>query len=150
MLSTPKPNLGPHSQALGVDGWTTKMGKPKKKPSASTELQEAVNPLKEASIDDIFSTKVMLKKDPTKPKNNKEKRQELTEKVKIVMDPSIQTLQKPATKPKASHDGFTDSRGSQQGRKKTDDGLLVFASEELNIGKGGDTDECPFDCRCCF
>lgn len=35
-------------------------------------------------------------------------------------------------------------------RRTTDDGLLIYTAEELNVGKGGDTDECPFDCWCCF
>ena len=33
---------------------------------------------------------------------------------------------------------------------KTDDGYNLFTVEEMNIGKGGDTSECPFDCQCCF
>ena len=32
----------------------------------------------------------------------------------------------------------------------TDDGLRIYSKEELNMGKGGDTADCPFDCDCCF
>ncbi|KAH8924300.1 DUF1764-domain-containing protein [Atractiella rhizophila] len=35
-------------------------------------------------------------------------------------------------------------------RRRTEDGLKIYAIEELGIGKGGDTDQCPFDCDCCF
>ena len=34
--------------------------------------------------------------------------------------------------------------------RKTDDGLAIYDINELNIGKGGDTHLCPFDCECCF
>lgn len=35
-------------------------------------------------------------------------------------------------------------------RKRTEEGYIVYKEEELNFGKGGDTDLCPFDCDCCF
>jgi hypothetical protein len=35
-------------------------------------------------------------------------------------------------------------------RKYMQDGLPIYSLEELNVGKGGDTAECPFDCNCCF
>lgn len=34
--------------------------------------------------------------------------------------------------------------------KKEIDGLKVYTTEELNLGKGGDTPDCPFDCECCY
>ncbi|KAG2373294.1 hypothetical protein C9374_012283 [Naegleria lovaniensis] len=34
--------------------------------------------------------------------------------------------------------------------RKTIDGLAVYSTDELKIGKGGNTDLCPFDCDCCF
>jgi hypothetical protein len=34
--------------------------------------------------------------------------------------------------------------------RKTDDGLPIYDIKELNIGLGGDTELCPFDCECCF
>jgi len=43
---------------------------------------------------------------------------------------------------------FRDSRGSA--RPTTDDGLPIYSVDELRIGQGLDTPECPFDCRCCF
>lgn len=32
----------------------------------------------------------------------------------------------------------------------TEEGYRVYTPEELNIGKGRDTADCPFDCKCCF
>ena len=32
----------------------------------------------------------------------------------------------------------------------TEEGWKIYTPEELNIGKGGDTELCPFDCECCF
>jgi len=29
-------------------------------------------------------------------------------------------------------------------------GMNIYSMESLGIGKGGDTDLCPFDCNCCF
>ena len=30
------------------------------------------------------------------------------------------------------------------------EGLPVYTPEELNVGAGGETDKCPFDCDCCY
>jgi hypothetical protein len=46
-------------------------------------------------------------------------------------------------------DAFFDTRGEAATRKVVD-GLKVYSLEELGIGKGGDTADCPFDCDCCF
>jgi len=35
-------------------------------------------------------------------------------------------------------------------RRRVEEGLPVYTEDELNIGKGGGTKECPFDCDCCF
>lgn len=32
----------------------------------------------------------------------------------------------------------------------SDPKLKIYTEEQLNIGKGGLTDKCPFDCDCCF
>ncbi|KAJ1950537.1 hypothetical protein IWQ62_006555, partial [Dispira parvispora] len=46
-------------------------------------------------------------------------------------------------------DGFFDSRGTKS-KQYTEDGLPVFTVQDLGIGEGGDTPDCPFDCQCCF
>lgn len=30
------------------------------------------------------------------------------------------------------------------------EGLPVYTPEELNVGAGGESDKCPFDCDCCY
>ncbi|KAK9804606.1 hypothetical protein WJX73_007261 [Symbiochloris irregularis] len=35
-------------------------------------------------------------------------------------------------------------------RRRDPEGLPVYTPEELNIGQGGDTADCPFNCKCCF
>jgi hypothetical protein len=47
-------------------------------------------------------------------------------------------------------DSFFDSRGKLKATRFTDDGFPIFTAEQLNIGKGGDTPDCPFDCKCCY
>jgi hypothetical protein len=47
---------------------------------------------------------------------------------------------------KATTKGQKDSSG----RQKTGDGYNLYKEDELDLGKGGDTPECPFDCACCF
>lgn len=34
--------------------------------------------------------------------------------------------------------------------RKFIDGLPIYSLEELNIGQGGDTEDCPFECDCCY
>ena len=46
-------------------------------------------------------------------------------------------------------DGFFDCRGTGP-RKKTEEGFNIYHEDELKIGLGGDTPECPFDCTCCY
>lgn len=44
-----------------------------------------------------------------------------------------------------------DPRGlKSRARLLTADGLPIYTVEEMHIGGGGDTPECPFDCQCCF
>lgn len=34
--------------------------------------------------------------------------------------------------------------------RRTEEGYRIYTAEELGIGKGGGTADCPFDCDCCF
>jgi hypothetical protein len=40
--------------------------------------------------------------------------------------------------------------GTSDGRKRTDEGFLVYSEAELQMNQGGDTELCPFDCTCCY
>ncbi len=43
----------------------------------------------------------------------------------------------------------TESKKEKKARF-TEDGLKIYSMDDLNMGKGGNTSECPFDCQCCF
>ncbi|CAO3688219.1 unnamed protein product [Umbelopsis vinacea] len=63
---------------------------------------------------------------------------------------AVKASKKRTVQPKiADDDGFSDSRG-KKAKRTTEDGYPLYDVKELNIGLGGDTDECPFDCTCCF
>ena len=48
-------------------------------------------------------------------------------------------------------DPFAKGSGSKSGSLDfTEEGWKIYTAEELSIGKGGDTELCPFDCKCCF
>lgn len=56
-------------------------------------------------------------------------------------------------KPKVqgSKDDIFGQDVAKGGRKKTEEGYAIYTEDELGLGrKGGDTDQCPFDCDCCF
>ena len=78
-------------------------------------------------LDALFSNKKkVIKKDKSKDKATKP-------------DKSQQMAEKPKNKDK-----------SNKAARFTEEGFKIYSAEELNIGKGGDTPDCPFDCNCCF
>ena len=105
------------------------MGKTKKKNSSNTmAAEESKSKNIKGELDSLFKrekkSKVIKKPDDSK----KEKTIDLVkDKVKDKKD-----------KPKKS------------GNKYTKEGYKIYTAEELNIGMGGDTPDCPFDCNCCF
>ncbi len=110
--------------------------KPEKKATSSASPKEKpISTKKSSEIDDIFSALATAKKE-------KQQSTATTQVTEISTKKKIQ--------PKIDHDdGFADSRGSNS-RRKTDDGYAIYSVQELNIGKGGDTEDCPFDCECCY
>ena len=100
------------------------MGKTKKKNTSNTMADESKSKNIKGELDSLFKrekkSKVIKKTDDTK----KEK--------------TIKTVKEKKDKPKKS------------GQKYTKEGYKIYTTEELNIGMGGDTPDCPFDCNCCF
>ena len=47
-------------------------------------------------------------------------------------------------------DDFRQRLTTPKGGRKVVDGLLVYTEDELRIGQGGGTKDCPFDCWCCY
>ncbi|KAJ1844642.1 hypothetical protein LPJ73_005103 [Coemansia sp. RSA 2703] len=119
--------------------------------------QTAAPSAKLSEIDDIFATrpKAQPKTQPdattksakTKPATN----QPSAAKITVVDASQADKLANPQKQkaPPADDDSFADSRGKNS--KYTDDGMRVFYMDDLHIGEGeGDTELCPFDCKCCF
>jgi len=46
-------------------------------------------------------------------------------------------------------DSIVDPKAISKSRKVID-GWTIYKDHELNIGQGGDTPLCPFDCDCCY
>ncbi|CAA9988216.1 conserved protein, unknown function [Plasmodium knowlesi strain H] len=42
------------------------------------------------------------------------------------------------------------AKGPITERARTSDGLPIYSMEELKMGQGGYTKDCPFECSCCF
>jgi hypothetical protein len=51
----------------------------------------------------------------------------------------------------SSSDPFAlTERENKKSLDLTEEGWKIYTPEELSIGKGGETADCPFDCNCCF
>ncbi|KAH8554327.1 hypothetical protein BGW37DRAFT_249771 [Umbelopsis sp. PMI_123] len=136
-------------------------------PKASTEIDDIFSKKKPASeIDDIFAKKSVDQKgvddkpsslsDQKGGEGKKEAPEDGADSAQPVQEvvfaelAAVKASKKRAAQPKiADDDGFSDSRGKKS-RRTTDDGFPLYDVKELNIGLGGDTPECPFDCKCCF
>lgn len=75
--------------------------------------------------------------------------------IKSDIDNLFSKKKKPIKKPKEEkkqqeRPKIVEKEKKQEIRKRTEEGFLIYNQEELNIGKGGDTELCPFDCDCCF
>ncbi|CCG81963.1 Uncharacterized protein C6G9.01c [Taphrina deformans PYCC 5710] len=108
-------------------------------------------------IDDIFATKKPKVQEESKTakttkgnpdatvSTNANKKRNTASKSEPKVD---QALKKQVPMP--SDDLFTDLKGSKR-RKTTEEGFRVYDDEELKIDpNAGNTDECPFDCSCCY
>lgn len=76
-------------------------------------------------IDEIFAAKKTIKKEDATPQT------------------------KPTSKIKKSQ-LEEDELFNLKKSRKTEDGFKIYTKEELKIGLGGDTEDCPFDCTCCY
>eukprot|EP01134_Creolimax_fragrantissima_P002375 CFRG2375T1 len=48
-------------------------------------------------------------------------------------------------------DDFFDARGLKSAKRKKIDGVYVYTHDELKLKHGaGTTNDCPFDCKCCY
>lgn len=93
-----------------------------------------------SEIDEIFSSKKRKKPETGEVAENKAAISVMKKKKKFHAK----------SKPTKDIKGPLDMPAEQ--RKRTKDGLVVYAEEELGFGKSdaGGTRLCPFDCDCCF
>lgn len=97
------------------------------------------------SLDQLFSKK--HKKEIEKKHEEEEKKKDPNgeiekERKKVKVQKQMIKIQREQVK--------EEKRQSGGKVKITEDGYKVYTSEELGLGKGGNTDDCPFDCDCCF
>ncbi|KAI9283956.1 hypothetical protein BC943DRAFT_88788 [Umbelopsis sp. AD052] len=133
-------------------------------PKASSEIDDIFSKKKPAGeIDDIFAKKHVEQRATdgastasSSQKSGKEGDEDQADDSQAVQEvvfaelAAVKASKKRASQPKiADDDGFGDSRGKKS-KRTTDDGYPLYDVKELNIGLGGDTPECPFDCKCCF
>lgn len=117
---------------------------PKKLPPTSTDKkQNTPKDGKEikSDLDSLFKSKKSISKqkpaNQPKPATSKvEEKKQKKEKLAGKMFEKAKEIDKTANAKKV--------------RKTTEDGFKIYTMEELGIGKGGDTELCPFDCDCCF
>ena len=63
---------------------------------------------------------------------------------------NVETTKRISKQSGSSSDPFALSAKTKGGADLTEEGWTIYTPEELQIGKGGDTDMCPFDCDCCY
>mmetsp|Transcript_12421 Transcript_12421/g.10346 ORF Transcript_12421/g.10346 Transcript_12421/m.10346 type:complete len:134 (-) Transcript_12421:35-436(-) len=91
------------------------------------------------SIEDIFGA---LKKAPAKLDHASDAEKDTSKKVAVGSS---------SIRPKGSADDPLGLGNQSEGsRKRTEEGYKIYSEEELRIGQGGNTPDCPFDCWCCF
>ena len=139
--STPKPGPSPAKEKAAIrtvqkKTKATPPAKNSKKPDPKPNTPGKQKAAKQA-IDDLFSQHKKKKDDTESTGGESSTKKSKSEK------------KTKATTPKQDDEAFFDTRGTA-GPRKYVDGLPVYTVEELGIGKGGDTPDCPFDCDCCF
>lgn len=74
------------------------------------------------------------------------------ESIKIESIKPRKSDQKPKNMSRAYDDAKNKDRTKDAKKvwKTTDEGFKIYTMDELQLGKGGDTELCPFDCDCCF
>ena len=100
-------------------------------------------------IDDLFSTLAGKATKTAKASAGKEGSQAGKEAEKS----SGEKKSKKSAKLEGSKDDIFGT-GAADGRKRTEEGYLIYCEEELGLGvsskNAGYTKDCPFDCKCCF
>ena len=123
-------------QANKTSGSSKKLSKEQKQAKAvskSSEVGKSKLTKDKSFINDIFK-----KAQKAKVKNEMIEKEKLTEMAK-------QEIESKKHKKKMMKEANKMAKSITSSGKRTEGGLKVFTMDELNIGKGGDTDLCPFD-----
>ncbi|CEG49639.1 Protein of unknown function DUF1764, eukaryotic [Plasmopara halstedii] len=102
-----------------------------------------------AEIDDLFA----ILKTKKRKKNIAEENQKLAKEVKERCEKKErERLQQQIKKLEAQNTNSTACGLNPDPRpvRYDEDGLPIYTEAALQIGKGGNTQDCPFDCWCCF
>lgn len=92
-----------------------------------------------SEIDELFAKKkkVIAKPKETDTKAPEKKTGKNSEKKSVKQD-------------KAKDKVFEAKPSKPKQTKFTEEGFKIYSTDDLEIGKGGETEDCPFDCKCCF
>ncbi|KAL4162748.1 hypothetical protein PRNP1_003280 [Phytophthora ramorum] len=135
-----------------VDGAKKKKKKKSKSSGAATTVAatgKKATKAKASEIDDLFASlktekqKKSIAEEQQKLAKKEEERHEKKEK---------ERLQQQIKKLEAQNTNSTAGGLNPDPRpvRYDEDGLAIYTESSLQIGKGGDTKDCPFDCWCCF
>eukprot|EP00002_Diphylleia_rotans_P002502 TRINITY_DN11576_c0_g1_i1.p1 TRINITY_DN11576_c0_g1~~TRINITY_DN11576_c0_g1_i1.p1 ORF type:complete len:188 (+),score=44.95 TRINITY_DN11576_c0_g1_i1:60-623(+) len=130
----------------------------REKSSKGNELDDIFSAAKRKSRDDEATISNVHNQHTSKKKKKKGVREEVIVAKDASKDSSNSNTAASDSKPKLApgrafqkqDDDYADVRGESAKGRKIVDGLKVYTEDELKIGRGGDTDLCPFDCDCCF
>ncbi|SBS83549.1 conserved protein, unknown function [Plasmodium ovale] len=116
-----------------------------KKPSKIKKNEEKKKKMSEAksNIENIFSNIKVKGKD-----KGGDVRRNINEEGKI-QKKNLQKKSRTTAKMRRKEENVKMKKNGDE-RLRTPDGLPIYSVEELKMGKGGYTKECPFDCNCCF
>ncbi|TMW69846.1 hypothetical protein Poli38472_002002 [Pythium oligandrum] len=142
-----------------ADGAAMKKKKKSKKKKSSNDDDEAISPTEKQSsktkvdttdIDDLFQSLKGKKQAQIEAEEKQKQEEEMArkreKKERLRMEEQIKKLEAQNTNSTAVQGKNPEARPVRY----DEDGLPIYTEESLQINKGGDTAECPFDCWCCF
>ncbi|EUR70134.1 hypothetical protein PFAG_03291 [Plasmodium falciparum Santa Lucia] len=129
-----------NSSSFPLSEKVKKQKKKKKKKKNNNEKREKEIIEAKSNIEDIFSNKKV------KENNNKKVKEDNNKKIKE----DNKLINKNEANKKNNNKISNNKKKIESERLRTPDGLPIYSMDELNMGKGGYTKNCPFDCNCCF
>jgi len=135
------------SKSKKSDNSVIEKKKKKKDKGDKHKKEESAKVSGNADIDDLFDDLAEDKKKKKRKEEKAEKKKEKEEKEKIELEKRLEIEQKVSNR---DANGRIISPYAPVERVDTATGLPVYKAHLLEVGGGGGTDQCPFDCDCCF